>query len=85
MAWTRDEMAAIIEHGMADPGQVMFAIVPVETGRAAGFCSLMRIDPTMGSVEVGGIMLGRQLQPVVASRQYDGHRRLPRCRSMALR
>ncbi|WP_439936596.1 GNAT family N-acetyltransferase [Nocardia sp. N13] len=58
----RDEMAAIIEHGMADPGQVMFAIVPVETGRAAGFCSLMRIDPTMGSVEVGGIMLGRQLQ-----------------------
>ena len=58
----RDEMAAIVEHGVADPGQVMYAIVPVETGRAAGFCSLMRIDPTMGSVEVGGIMLGRQLQ-----------------------
>jgi RimJ/RimL family protein N-acetyltransferase len=58
----RDEMAAIVEHGIADPGQVMFAIVPVETGRAAGFCSLMRIDPRMGSVEVGGIMLGRQLQ-----------------------
>ena len=58
----RDEMAAIVEHGVADPGQVMYAIVPVETGRAAGFCSLMRIDPAMGSVEVGGILLGRQLQ-----------------------
>ncbi|HEY0645754.1 MAG TPA: GNAT family protein [Nocardioides sp.] len=58
----RDEMAAIVEHGMADPDQVMFAIVPVETGRAAGFCSLMRIDPRMGSIEVGGITFGRQLQ-----------------------
>jgi RimJ/RimL family protein N-acetyltransferase len=58
----RDEMAAIIEHGAGDPGQVMYAIVPVETGRAAGFCSLMRIDPAMGSIEVGGINYGRQLQ-----------------------
>ena len=55
-------MAAIVEHGAADPGQVMYAIVPVETGRAAGFCSLMRIDPAMGSIEVGGIAFGRQLQ-----------------------
>ncbi|NYE35058.1 RimJ/RimL family protein N-acetyltransferase [Nocardioides cavernae] len=58
----RDEMAAIVEHGSADPAQVMYAIVPVETGRAAGFCSLMRIDPAMGSIEVGGIAYGRQLQ-----------------------
>lgn len=58
----RDEMAAIVEHGAADPGQVMYAIVPVETGRAAGFCALMRIDPAMGSIEVGQIALGRQLQ-----------------------
>ena len=58
----RDELAAIVEHGVADPGQVRYAIVPVETGRAAGFCSLMRIDPQMGSIEVGGIAFGRQLQ-----------------------
>jgi RimJ/RimL family protein N-acetyltransferase len=58
----REAMAAIVEHGVADPGQVMYAIVPVETGRAAGFCSLMRIDPAMGSIEVGGIAFGRQLQ-----------------------
>ncbi len=58
----RDELAGIIEHGAADPGQVRYAIVPTETGRAAGFCSLMRIDPRMGSIEVGGIAFGRQLQ-----------------------
>ena len=58
----RDELAAIVEHGVADPGQVRYAIVPVETGRAAGFCSSMRIDPQMGSIEVGGIAFGRQLQ-----------------------
>ena len=58
----RDELAAIVEHGVADPGQVRYAIVPTETGRAAGFCSLMRIDPQMGSIEVGGIAFGRQLQ-----------------------
>ncbi len=59
---SREEMAAIVEHGVADPGQVMLAVVPVETGRAAGFCSFMRIDPAMGSIEAGGILLGRQLQ-----------------------
>ena len=58
----RDAMAAIVDHGRQDPGQVMYAIVPVETGRAAGFCSLMRIDPAMGSIEVGQIAFGRQLQ-----------------------
>ncbi|RYC12972.1 GNAT family N-acetyltransferase [Nocardioides zhouii] len=58
----RDELARIVQHGEADPGQVMYAIVAVETGRAVGFCSLMRIDPTMGSIEVGGIAFGRQLQ-----------------------
>jgi RimJ/RimL family protein N-acetyltransferase len=63
----RDELAAIVEHGMRDPGQVMYAIVPVETGAAAGFCSLMRIDPQMGSIEVGGIAYGRQLQRSRAS------------------
>jgi RimJ/RimL family protein N-acetyltransferase len=66
LAWERprdrDELAAIVEEGVADPGQVRYAIVPTETGRAAGFCSLMRIDPQKGSIEVGGIAFGRQLQ-----------------------
>jgi RimJ/RimL family protein N-acetyltransferase len=66
LAWERprdrDEMAAIVSNGSADPNQVMYAIVARETGRALGFCSLMRIDPEMGSIEVGGIAFGRQLQ-----------------------
>jgi RimJ/RimL family protein N-acetyltransferase len=59
---SRDEMAAIVDDGAADPGRVMLAIVATETGRAVGFCSLMRIDPEMGSIEVGQIAFGRQLQ-----------------------
>lgn len=57
-----DELAALVEANAADPATVMFVLVPVETGRAAGFCTLMRVDAAMGSVEVGGINLGRQLQ-----------------------
>ena len=55
-------MAALVEVLAADPGAVPFAIVARETGEAVGFCSLLRIDPTMGSIEVGGIAFGRQLQ-----------------------
>ena len=58
----RDTLAAVVEAGAADPEQVLYAIVPVETGRAAGFCSLMRIDEQMGTAEVGNICFGRQLQ-----------------------
>ena len=59
---TRDELAAIVEDMVEAPAVVSYAIVPVETGRAAGFCSLMRISPETGSIEVGGIIYGRQLQ-----------------------
>ena len=58
----REELAGILGRAADNPDQVTYAIVPLETGRAAGFCSLMRIDPAMGSIEVGGIALGRQLQ-----------------------
>ena len=57
-----DAMARLVDGWVGDASQVVLAIVPLETGRAAGFCSLMRIDPAMGSIEVGGIAFGRQLQ-----------------------
>ena len=59
---TREEMVAVVE--ALDSGQtsVPFAIVARETGDAVGFCALMGIDPVMGSVEVGSIAFGRQLQ-----------------------
>lgn len=57
----RDELARILG-ATGEAGQVTFAIVAAETDRAVGFCSLMRVDPAMGSIEVGGIAFGRQLQ-----------------------
>jgi len=66
LAWERprdrEQMAALVEQLATDDERVFVAIVPTETGRAAGFCGLMRIDPQMGSIEVGAIALGRQLQ-----------------------
>lgn len=59
---TREELAAIVEDMVEAPAVVSFAIVARETDEAVGFCSLMRIDPDMGSIEVGGIIYGRQLQ-----------------------
>ena len=66
LSWERPqdagEMSAIVAELTTKLGTVPFAIVARETGTAVGFCSLMRIDPAMGSVEVGGIAFGRQLQ-----------------------
>ena len=41
---------------------VLFAIVPAETGRAAGWASLMRAEPKHGVVEVGNVLFSPQLQ-----------------------
>ena len=59
---TRDELVALVEAMSAAPATVPIAIVARETGAAVGFCSLMRIDAVMGSLEIGGIAFGRQLQ-----------------------
>ncbi len=56
------EMAERIERYAAAPDVVTFAIVPTETGQAAGMASLMRADAANGSVEVGSIVYGRALQ-----------------------
>jgi RimJ/RimL family protein N-acetyltransferase len=59
---TREELAAIVADMVDAPDVVSFAIVAREIDQAVGFCSLMRIDPRMGSIEVGGILFGRQLE-----------------------
>jgi RimJ/RimL family protein N-acetyltransferase len=52
--------------GVVDsPVDVTFAIVPTEgdrAGRATGIASYLRIEPDHGQVEVGGVLLGKQLQ-----------------------
>ena len=60
MPTDREAMAALVEQ--LGSSAVTFAVVPLETGTAAGYCQLMRPDAAMGSVEIGNINLGRQLQ-----------------------
>jgi RimJ/RimL family protein N-acetyltransferase len=56
------EMAERIDAYAARRDVVTFAIVPTETGQAAGLASLMRADVANGSIEVGAIVYGRSLQ-----------------------
>ncbi|MGI8646392.1 MAG: GNAT family N-acetyltransferase [Nocardioides sp.] len=57
----REAMAERVRR-LADPADgVTFAVVPTG-GSASGIASLMRIDATNGSVEVGGILYARALQ-----------------------
>jgi RimJ/RimL family protein N-acetyltransferase len=41
---------------------VLLAILPTETGRAAGWASYMRITPAQGVIEVGNILFSPELQ-----------------------
>lgn len=44
-----------------------YAIVPAETGRAAGYASYLRMEPRHGVIEVGNILLSRALQRTTAA------------------
>ena len=46
---------------------VFFALLPAQTGLAAGYASLMRCDPANGVVEVGNILFSPPLQRTVAA------------------
>jgi RimJ/RimL family protein N-acetyltransferase len=46
---------------------VFLAIVPVESGLAAGYASYMRMEPAHGVVEVGNILLAPSLQRTSAA------------------
>ncbi len=51
----------------AGAAAVFFAILPVETGVAAGYASFMRIEPVHGVIEVGNILLSPSLQRTTAA------------------
>jgi RimJ/RimL family protein N-acetyltransferase len=46
---------------------VLFALVPADTGRAAGWASYMRIKPAHGVIEVGNVLFSPALQRTRAS------------------
>ncbi len=51
--------------GKADPR--FYALIDLGTGRAGGVASYLRIDPAMGSIEVGHINLSPELQRTAAA------------------
>jgi RimJ/RimL family protein N-acetyltransferase len=59
---TEADLRQAIEAKQAANGVVFLAILPVETGEAAGWASFMRMEPAHGVIEVGNIMLSPALQ-----------------------
>ncbi len=77
--------ALLEKQASSDP--LFFTVVPLETDRAAGVASYLRIDPRFGVIEIGHIWFGTPLQRtpaateaiyLMARRAFDdlGYRRL---------
>jgi RimJ/RimL family protein N-acetyltransferase len=47
--------------------RIYYAIVPTETGAAAGFASYLRMEPNHGVIEVGNILMSPVLQRTTAA------------------
>lgn len=56
-----------LERNQASADPFFFAIVPAETGRAAGYASYLRIEPAHGVIEVGNIVFSPALQRTTAA------------------
>ena len=55
-------MARVVAETAASPDTVTLAIVPLDTGRAAGMATYYRVDPQHGTIEVAGVIYARSLQ-----------------------
>ena len=73
-AWLADgpyageaELRRAIAEKQRAASAVFLALVPVATGRAAGYASYMRTDPANGVIEVGNILLAPALQRTTAA------------------
>ena len=62
----QDDPAAYVAARIAQPGLASLVVRP-RRGRASGIASWLREDRTNGVVEVGGIILGRELQRTTAA------------------
>ena len=63
---TEESLRQSLAQKQASTAAVFLAIVPCETGAAAGYASYMRIDRGNGVVEVGNILLSPILQRTTA-------------------
>jgi RimJ/RimL family protein N-acetyltransferase len=64
---TEGELRRAIEEKQSAASAVFLAIVPADSGLAAGWASLMRAEPAHGVVEVGNILLAPPLQRTTAA------------------
>lgn len=67
-----DEFTAFVGATVADPGHVTLTVLDAITDTPLGWASYLRIDPAIGSVEVGGVTFGSALQrtPAATEAQY---------------
>jgi RimJ/RimL family protein N-acetyltransferase len=61
------EFTADIARKQAATDRIFFAIIPAATGRAAGYASYLRMEPTHGVIEVGNILYSPALQRTTAA------------------
>jgi RimJ/RimL family protein N-acetyltransferase len=64
---TETDLRRAIAEKQTATGAVFLAIVPAETGQAAGWASYMRMEPAHGAVEIGNILLSPALQRTTAA------------------
>jgi RimJ/RimL family protein N-acetyltransferase len=64
---SKADLRRAIEQKQSAPSSVFLALIPVATGRAAGWASFMRMEPAHGVVEVGNILLSPSLQRTTAA------------------
>jgi RimJ/RimL family protein N-acetyltransferase len=61
------DLRQAIEQKQAGTAAVFLAILPSQTGKAAGYASYMRMEPAHGVIEVGNILLSPSLQRTTAA------------------
>jgi RimJ/RimL family protein N-acetyltransferase len=64
---TRSDFQAWLEGHAADPTQISYAVVDLASGQARGLASYLRIDPAVGSLEIGHLCFGPALQRTTAA------------------
>jgi len=62
-----EDLAAALAAKETGSAARFFAILPAQTGQAAGYASLMRMDPANGVIEVGNVLYSPSLQRTPAA------------------
>ncbi len=62
-----EQMQGMLAWAASAEGHVYFVIEPLIHDRPMGFCSYLRIEPAFGSIEIGHIWFGPELQRTIAA------------------